>query len=134
MSKFAERELREIHHSMKRWKVMIVGIWGIAALYTMLAMMIWDIAAVLQPGNSIDSQGLPEAWDAVLLLSVILVVITSYALSNMLKNMIPTKRRIPRKSVWDSKPTGPPATTSGNVPIALPKQTSFSRSEASTEL
>lgn len=104
----AEAELSRVYQGMRKWWLIIVGIWCVSALFVVLCLMVWDIAHQLEP------EGLPLAFDIVLGAACVVVSATAGALTRMLWKMMPRqemkqrgiplwpfKERSGWKSAWD---------------------------------
>ena len=82
----AERELVRLRTRMKKWPIIVLGIWTICALYWVMAMMILDTA----DWNISTASGHQIApW---MLISCLMVAVTCFALTRNLLGMIPRKR------------------------------------------
>ena len=105
---------------MSNYVVICFGIILIAAMYTVLCIIFWQISAGLS--NAIDNDpGLPAIYDAFMLASIVLVDVMSLTAVYSIIRWVPKKKRInplKKKSIWDGSPKnriwdrrpGPPAT------------------------
>jgi hypothetical protein len=114
------RELNRIEQEMSNYVVICFGIILIAAMYTVLCIIFWQISAGLS--NQIDNDpGLPAIYDAFMLASIVLVDVMSLTAVYSIIRWVPKKKRfnpLKKKSIWDGSPknriwdrrAGPPAT------------------------